>query len=111
MFADELNELDIVANVHGDLARVQISGELDISSAPTLIATLHDLARSPLRRVDLDCNGVTFLDSTGLRALIVARNEATLYGVDLVLVEPSAAVNRVVEMTGLAALLIGAQSS
>jgi anti-anti-sigma factor len=90
---------------------VAVSGELDIDSAPRLIGTLHDIASPPVRRVDLDCRGVTFLDSTGLRALIVGRNEATDAGVDLVVVTPSAAVSRVIEMTGLAGLLTGARSA
>ncbi|MEY2420480.1 MAG: anti-sigma factor antagonist [Acidimicrobiaceae bacterium] len=111
MFADELNELDIASNLDGDVARVAIRGELDINSAPRLIAALHEVARPPVRRVDLDCEGVTFLDSTGLRALIVGRNEATRLGVDLELVDASPAVSRVVEMTGLAGLLTGARSS
>ncbi|MEY2449585.1 MAG: hypothetical protein QOH79_3061 [Acidimicrobiaceae bacterium] len=111
MFADESNELDILAVVHDDRARVEITGELDINSAPRLIATLHDVAQPPVRHVDLDSRGVTFLDSTGLRALIVARNEATHLGVDLALVEPSPAVNRVIQMTGLAGLLTGARSA
>jgi anti-anti-sigma factor len=111
VFADELNELDIVVDVDDDCARVHLTGELDISSSPRLIATLQDLARPPARRIDLDCSGVSFLDSTGLRALIVARNEATRHNVDLALADPSPAVRRVIEMTGLAGVLIGARSS
>jgi anti-sigma B factor antagonist len=109
--ADELNELDIAADINDDLARVEVSGELDISSSPRLIAAVRDLAQPPVRRVDLDTMGVTFIDSTGVRALIVARSEAARGGVDLVLVNPSRAVSRVVEMTGLAGLLTGARSS
>jgi anti-sigma B factor antagonist len=100
-----LNDFDIAAAINGDLGRVVISGELDINSAPRLIAMIHDLAHPPVRRVDLDCEGVTFLDSTGVRALIVARNDAAHIGVDLVLVQPSRAVTRVIEMTGLAGYL------
>jgi anti-anti-sigma factor len=48
---------------------------------------------------------VTFLDSAGVRALIVARNEATKNGVDLVLVRPSPQLTRVIEMTGLVGFL------
>jgi anti-anti-sigma factor len=105
VFQDELNDLEIVADLDADRARVQITGELDISSAPKLITALHEVAQPPVRRVDLDCREVSFLDSTGLRALLVARNEATRVGVDLVLVDPSPNVSRVIEMTGLAGLL------
>lgn len=111
MFHDELNDFDIVADLNAEVARVQISGELDISSAPRLIAAIHDVARPPVRRVDLECSGVSFLDSAGLRALLVSRNEAVDRGVDLALIEPSPSVKRVIEMTGLGGLLTVPPSS
>jgi anti-anti-sigma factor len=98
-------EFDIAAALNGDVARVVVSGELDNSSAPRLISTIHDLASPPMRGIELDCDGVTFLDSAGVRALIVSRNEAAHMGVELVLVHPSAPVTRVIEMTGLVGLL------
>ena len=105
VFHDATTDFDIVADLDADAVRVQISGELDVSTAPKLIATVHEVAQPPVRRVDLDCEAVTFLDSTGLRALLVARSEATRMGVDLVIVEPSRSVDRVIQMTGLAGLL------
>jgi anti-sigma B factor antagonist len=98
-------ELDVVASIDDRLARVAISGELDIQTAPRFIATVHDIAEPPVKRVELNCEGVTFLDSAGVRALIVARNDASRRGVDVVLVERSNAVSRVLEMTGLDRLL------
>jgi anti-sigma B factor antagonist len=107
VFYDEPNDFVIDADLSADLAHVHVTGELDISSAPRLITALHEAAQPPVRRIDLDCRGVSFLDSTGLRALLVARNEATRMGVDLVLVDPSPSVSRVIQMTGLASLLTG----
>ena len=103
--ADAISEFDIVASTDGDVGRVTITGELDTDSAPRLISTVHEIAVPPRRGVELDCEGVTFLDSAGVRALIVARNEATKNGVDLVLVRPSAQLTRVIEMTGLVGFL------
>jgi anti-sigma B factor antagonist len=105
LYADELNALEIVVAVDGEVARVAISGELDGSSAPRLITTVHDIVSPVLRAIELDCAAVTFLDSAGVRALIVSRNEATHNGIDLVLVHPSPPVSRVIEMTGLVGLL------
>jgi anti-anti-sigma factor len=105
VFQDELNDFDIVADLTAEVARVQVTGELDVSSAPRLIAAVHDVAHPPVRRIDLECSGVSFLDSTGLRALLVARNAAVDRGVELTLVEPSASVQRVIEMTGVSGLL------
>jgi anti-anti-sigma factor len=103
-------DFDIVASVDDGKARVVVSGELDIESAPRLVALVHELAVGPRRSVELDCSGVTFLDSTGVRSLIVARNEASRNGVDLVLTQPSGPVVRVMDMTGLFGLLTGTPS-
>ena len=105
MMADSVRDFDLTAIIDGDAARVIIRGELDTDSAPRLIATLHDIAVPPRKAVELDCAGVTFLDSAGVRAFIVARNEGARNGVDLVLVHPSAPVSRTMEMTGLVGFL------
>jgi len=66
---------------------------------------VHDLAAPPIRRIDLNCERVWFLDSAGVRALIVARNAATRMEVDLALVETSETVRRILDMTGLTGTL------
>jgi anti-anti-sigma factor len=104
-------DFGIVAAINGDVARVVITGELDISSSPRLISMIHDIAAPPVSGIELDCGGVTFLDSAGVRALIVTRNAAAHMGVDLVLVQASAPVTRVIEMTGLVGLLTGARQN
>jgi anti-sigma B factor antagonist len=104
-------DFDVAAAVNGSIAHVVISGELDNSSAPRLISMVHEIAGPPVHRVELDCKGVTFLDSAGVRALIVTRNAAAQMGIDVVLVQPSPPVTRVIEMTGLVGLLTGEQGS
>ena len=109
--ASAFAKLDLVVAIADDHAHVAVRGDLDIDTAPRLIATLHDIAIAPVQHVDLDCQGVTFIDSAGVRALIVARTDATRRGVAVVLVEPSHAVSRVIEMTGLVGLLTGASAT
>jgi anti-anti-sigma factor len=111
MFADELHKLEIDVVVHGDCAAVNVAGELDTTSAPRLITTVHDLAAPPLRRIDLNCGRVWFLDSAGVRALIVARNEATRVGIDLAVVDMSETVVRILDMTGLTGTLTRTNSN
>ena len=111
MVADELHQLEIELEVDHDRAVINVTGELDTTSAPRLISTVHDLAAPPIRRIDLNCGRVWFLDSAGVRALIVARNEATRIGVDLTLVERSQTVNRILDMTGLTGTLTGSSSN
>jgi anti-anti-sigma factor len=104
MFVDG-HDLHIVAAVDGESARVVVSGELDSSSAPRLIGIVAEVAQPPVAHVDIDCAGIDFLDSAGVRALIVSRNQARSVGCGLSLVAASPPVSRVLEMTGLSAIL------
>ena len=105
MVADGLHKLDIEVVIDGDHASISVVGELDTTSAPRLISTVHDLAAPPIGRIDVDCGRVWFLDSAGVRALLVVRNEAIRLGIDLALVERSETVSRILEMTGLTGTL------
>jgi anti-sigma B factor antagonist len=73
-----------------------IKGELDIASAPDLTAALPP----PSSEVVLDLSGVTFIDSSGLRALLGAEKRATEAGGSLVLRDLAAPVQRLLELTG-----------
>jgi anti-anti-sigma factor len=111
MFADELHKLEIDLVIDGEYAAINVAGELDTTSAPRLIDTVHDLTALPVRRIDLNCGRVWFLDSAGVRALIVARNEATRMGVDLGLADMSETVHRILDMTGLTGTLARTNSN
>ncbi|MEY2434737.1 MAG: hypothetical protein QOC92_4462 [Acidimicrobiaceae bacterium] len=106
MFDDDRDSLDIDTQVCGDVAQLKMRGVLDKTSAPRLISTIHDHAHPPVRRIDLDCDGVDLLDSAGVRALIVGRNEASRAGIDFGVVDQSRAVSRVLDRVGLSGLLI-----
>ena len=58
------------------VATVLLEGELDIATAPVLDATLADVERNGTGTVVLDLAGVRFIDSTGLRSLLSARQRA-----------------------------------
>jgi anti-anti-sigma factor len=55
----------------------------------------------------LDLAAVTFIDSTGLSALMDARAESDRNGWEFSVQHPSAAVRRVVELAGLEHVLSG----
>jgi anti-sigma B factor antagonist len=78
-------------------------GELDLSTAPTLEHALDSLdgGASAGR---LDMSEVTFMDSSGLRLLIIAAERAEADGRRLSIV-PSSAVSLVVDQVGLRATL------
>jgi anti-sigma B factor antagonist len=83
---------------------VGVSGEVDLATAPQLEECL--LAHAD-RNVTVDLAGVSFLDSCGLNALVVARNRLHERGYELRTVNEQDHVRRVLELTGLDQLLHG----
>jgi len=93
----------------GDDAVVRVSGELDLTTAPTLRAVLHaalqECVEPGSRTVLVDMFDVTFIDCSGLNTLIACRREATPPGATLSLVRPSWCVRRFVGLTNTSVLL------
>jgi stage II sporulation protein AA (anti-sigma F factor antagonist) len=100
--------LTVDAAVDGDVARVTLSGELDLDGAGALAGELGDLAGKGATSVVVDVAGLTFIDSSGLRALLSAREQLDGAGATLKLLNLSPAVERVLEMTGTRGLLADA---
>ena len=76
-------EFEVTVQRSSGTAVVQVAGELDLASAPTLADMLRDL-EPPCDRVILDLSRLTFIDSTGLRLAIAEHRRAELDGFDFV---------------------------
>ncbi|WBP84546.1 STAS domain-containing protein [Kitasatospora cathayae] len=79
---------------------MRAGGEIDLATAPRL---RHRLAAAleAHREVVLDLSEVTFMDCSGLRVLVQARNQADQYGGRLVLRGVGRPVARLLKLTGL----------
>lgn len=73
-----------------------ISGEIDMSNVQDLVEAATELAES--RGLRLRMEGVSFIDSTGIRGLL---RIAEMTGGELVLVSPHPAVRKVLRVLGL----------
>jgi anti-sigma B factor antagonist len=83
---------------------IRVSGELDSSTAERLRAPL-DAARADGVTTVVDLAGVTFMDSAGLRVLLRAARDSGVDEWPWFIVRPSAAVLRLLALTGAAARL------
>lgn len=81
---------------------VTVRGELDIATAPRLIDAFDDLAAGGTPAQVVDLRQVTFLDSSGLSALLLAARHVP-DGARLTLRRPSDTVLRVLTLTGMLA--------
>ncbi len=80
---------------------VRVSGELDLATAPQLSTVLLDAAGQSTLPVVLDLAGVTFIDSSALRTLVLAGRELADAGRKLQIGPRSDRVSKVLEMTQL----------
>jgi anti-sigma B factor antagonist len=94
---------DLVVDVRHDgaAAIVSMAGELDVSTAPELVDICRSVYAQGTRDVVLDLTDTSFLDSSGLRALIGAQQLFGDDGGNVRLSHPSEPVMRLLEITGL----------
>ena len=85
------------------LTTVGVEGEVDMLTAPTLLAVIGDELDRGCLRLLLDLRPVRFLGSCGLTALIAIASRCADSKVQLRLVADDSRVTRPLEMTGLAA--------
>lgn len=88
-----------------DGSRIALAGELDVQTAPQLL----DEAAPACAQGDLvvDCAGLTFLDSSGVGALVTLRKRCEDAGGRVRLVEVPGRIELVLRISGLDKLLLG----
>ena len=95
--------VDIEESADGPL--IVVNGELDISNVALLQDAIDEvLARRPAW-VGFETSGLTFIDSSGIALLVRAAKAVERVR----LVNPSKIVSRVVEISGLAPILLGSR--
>ena len=87
--------------VEGRVRVVALAGELDFDSAPLLRSLFEEALDVDEARVVVDCSDLTFCDSTGLNALVVARRAALERGSAVSVAAPPPAMARVLAMSGV----------
>jgi anti-sigma B factor antagonist len=83
------------------VATVAVSGDVDIANADALKAAVESVTAGSPARVIFDLSELRFIDSAGIAVLLYAAESGAPVG----LLNPSPAVRRVVELTGLTAVL------
>jgi anti-anti-sigma factor len=74
-----------------------LRGELDMATADQL----SEIVEGSTGTLVLDLEGVTFINSSGLQAVLTAQKAARKRGAELVLRRPSRVVHRVLELASM----------
>lgn len=80
---------------------VQLCGELDLVSIPSLEECLGVAVGEVPRRLVLDLSALVFIDAAGVAALFRAQRLADAAGVTMVLDSPIEEVHKVLDLTDL----------
>ncbi|HSB87068.1 MAG TPA: STAS domain-containing protein [Ilumatobacteraceae bacterium] len=86
------------------VATVYVSGDLDLFAAETLDHVLADVVAG--QHVIVECADVEFMDSSGLRILMIHWRRLHATGGRLQIHDPSTAVRDVIELFGVDDLLL-----
>jgi anti-sigma B factor antagonist len=84
---------------HG-CAVIELHGELDLAAAAAECGPLKAVAASESVTI-LDLSEVDFMDCSGLRVLIRARQHAGQFGHELILAAPPPMVSKILQVTGV----------
>lgn len=101
MTADLTSSVSVVRDERG--TRIIVAGELDIATAPKLLDATQTAARDGVTgRIVVDLSPVTFIDSSGLGALLRCQRCARQAGRDFMLATPLPhRVARVLDISGV----------
>ena len=84
----------------GDVVVLVVEGDVDLQSAPLLSAALADLETGS-GDVVIDLSGVTFLDSSGLGAIVTAHHAMAASDRRVLLVCTDARILKIIRLTRL----------
>ena len=93
----DLEALSVQIDRTGQVSRLEVAGELDIATVPDLEGAFEQVRREDPQTIVIDLSQVTFIDSTGVRLLLLM-TERCDGALGMVL---SPQVDRVVEITGI----------
>ena len=99
MTAGELLHITTVAN--RDTWVMRLAGELDLSSAEQLDTAIAEACADGARRLVIDMDELQFMDSTGLRSLLVGLELCEVSGCQLLIGAVSVPVERLFSVSGV----------
>jgi anti-anti-sigma factor len=96
--------ITITKTYHEDKVTVTLSGSLETIAAPKLQEELIPEFDN-YTNVEIDCSGIKYISSSGLRILLMAEKTAKLKKASMVLINVTSDVAEILDMTGFNSIL------
>lgn len=93
------DRIDVQVSVGDQVVQVRVAGEVDIATVAAFRSALWSAPARPV--VQLDLSGLRLLSAAGVRTLLAAHLRVRARGGELVVVDPTPVVARVLRATGL----------
>ena len=91
---------EVQASVRDGRHTLVLSGELDLAVAAGLEATIRGLCGEGVSGIELDLSQLAFMDSSGLRAVLNAKELCAEHQCDFLVTPGKGQVQRLLELTG-----------
>ena len=98
-------EFAITDAAEGGAHTLALIGEVDLATAPQLQDAIARLCAAGASQIVLDLRELTFMDSTGVHALLASKALCDRHGCDFSLTRGQESVERLFELTGLREIL------
>lgn len=93
--------MSITVKINGTIANIILSGDIDHSTQEDFkAANKQVLSTTGITEIHIDFAGTTFLDSSGIRALLILNDEANSSGRSLVLLNTNIRLRETFEIGG-----------
>jgi anti-anti-sigma factor len=97
--------LRIEVHYRGSDAFIVVEGAFDTTGAERFVASVVDALATHPEAIVIDAKGLTFIDSSGLTALLRSRAASGVAGVGFRISERSPALRRAIDVAGIEDLL------
>ena len=101
MSTDRMPEFRAEATRVGPAATLALHGELDMMVAPQVDEGVERLIALAPESLTIDLRGLSFMDSSGIHALIVAERKCRKHGVQFMVIRGRPAIDRLLALCGL----------
>jgi anti-sigma B factor antagonist len=99
-FSIESVESDSSGETGADILQVRVTGYLDAHTVSTFEKTMEDLLKPDRRRVIMDLADLNYISSAGIGALMVLLQQLRRRQGDMVLLQPSPKVFKILDLLG-----------
>ncbi|HEY3298028.1 MAG TPA: STAS domain-containing protein [Armatimonadota bacterium] len=100
-----VSKLEVDVRYHGEIPVIEARGECDLITSRKLKETIDSLVNTGRCKIIFDLRDMTYIDSSGFRTLLDAKNKASEKGGDIALVSLTAPVERVFNLLRLGEII------